>query len=151
MPKEITKEAKAAAEDYPKLELPKEGPQKPSLDRKIRSYPALKSKGRIKIKTMGRDGVTLNHETIDLRYVEQLMDSEQLASLGNVVKHLEENVFDGRKTLGQTIEELWRKLDSQGLAAVCDGSYLPGNLAMPRKQEIYACLNRYRRLGTSGK
>ena len=69
--------------------------------------------------------MTLNHETIDLRYVEQLMDSEQLASLGNVVKHLEENV--------------------------CDGSYLPGNLAMPRKQEIYACLNRYRRLGTSGK
>ena len=47
---------------------------------------------------MGRDGVTLNHETIDLRYVEQLMDSEQLASLGNVVKHLEENVFDGRFT-----------------------------------------------------
>jgi hypothetical protein len=36
----------------------------------------------------------------------------------------------------------------RGLCAVCDGSYLPGNLAMPRKQEIYACLNRYRKLGT---
>ncbi len=149
VPKEITKEAKAAAEDYPKLELPKEGPQKPSLDRKIRSYPALKSKGRIKIKTMGRDGVTLNHETIDLRYVEQLVDSEQLVTLGNVVKHLEENVFDGKKTLSQTIEELYKRLDSQGLGAVCDGSYLSGNLAMPRKQEIYACLNRYRKLGTA--
>ena len=149
VPKEITKEAKAAAEDYPKLELPKEGPQKPSLDRKIRSYPALKSKGRIKIKTMGRDGVTLNHETIDLRYVEQLVDSEQLVTLGNVVKHLEENVFDGKKTLSQTIEELYKRMDSQGLGAVCDGSYLSGNLAMPRKQEIYACLNRYRKLGTA--
>ncbi|MXP76140.1 isopentenyl-diphosphate delta-isomerase [Lachnospiraceae bacterium WCA-9-b2] len=149
VPKEITKEAKAAAEDYPKLELPKEGPKKPSLDRKIRSYPALKSKGRIKIKTMGRDGVTLNHETIDLRYVEQLVDSEQLVTLGNVVKHLEENVFDGKKTLSQTIEELYKRLDSQGLGAVCDGSYLSGNLAMPRKQEIYACLNRYRKLGTA--
>ena len=130
-------------------ELPKEGPQKPSLDRKIRSYPALKSKGRIKIKTMGRDGVTLNHETIDLRYVEQLVDSEQLVTLGNVVKHLEENVFDGKKTLSQTIEELYKRMDSQGLGAVCDGSYLSGNLAMPRKQEIYACLNRYRKLGTA--
>lgn len=149
VPKEITKEAKAAAEDYPKLEFPKEGPKKPSLDRKIRSYPALKSKGRIKIKTMGRDGVTLNHETIDLRYVEQLVDSEQLVTLGNVVKHLEENVFDGKKTLSQTIEELYKRLDSQGLGAVCDGSYLSGNLAMPRKQEIYACLNRYRKLGTA--
>lgn len=151
MPKEITEAAKTAAKDCPQLALPKEGPKKPSFDRKIRSFPGLKSKGRIKIKTMGRDGVTLNHETIDLRYVEQLMDSEQLAALGNVVRHLEENVFDGRKTLGQTVEELWRELSSKGLAAICDGSYLPGNLAMPRKQEIYACLNRYRRLGTSGK
>lgn len=148
VPKEITESAKAAAREYPELELPKEGPKKPSFDRKIRSYPGLKSKGRIKIKTMGRDGVTLNHETIDLRYVEQLMDSEQLTSLGNIVKYLEENVFDGRHTLGQTIEELYKKLDVRGLCAVCDGSYLPGNLAMPRKQEIYACLNRYRKLGT---
>ena len=76
------------------------------------------------------------------------MDTEQLAALGNVVKHLEENIFDGKRTLGQTIEDLYRKMDSQGLGAVCDGSYLPGNLAMPRKQEIYACLNRYRKLGT---
>lgn len=148
VPKEITEAAKTAAKDYPQLTLPKEGPKKPNFDRKIRSYPGLKSKGRIKIKTMGRDGVTLNHENIDLRYVEQLMDSEQLTSLGNVVKHLEENVFDGKRTLLQTIEELYKKLDLQGLSAVCDGSYLPGNLAMPRKQEIYACLNRYRRLGT---
>jgi len=151
VPKEITKSAKTAADEYPRLQLPKEGPKKPSFDRKVRSYPGLKSKGRIKIKTMGRDGVTLNHETIDLRYVEQLMDSEQLAALGNVVKYLEENVFNGRQTLGGAIEDLYRKLDGQGLGAVCDGSYLPGNLAMPRKQEIYACLNRYRRLGTERK
>lgn len=149
VPKEITEAAKTAAKDYPQLTLPKEGPKKPSFDRKIRSYPGLKSKGRIKIKTMGRDGVTLNHETIDLRYVEQLVDSEQLVTLGNVVKHLEENVFDGKKTLSQTIEELYKRMDSQGLGAVCDGSYLSGNLAMPRKQEIYACLNRYRKLGTA--
>ena len=149
VPREITEHAKTAARDYPRLELPKDGPGEPSFDRKIRRNPGLKNKGRVKIKTQGRDGVVLNHETIDLRYVEQLMDSEQLTSLGNIVKYLEEDVFDGRKTLKQTIEELYKKMDAQGLGAVCDGSYLPGNLAMPRKQEIYACLNRYRRLGTT--
>ncbi len=148
VPKEITEMAKTAAQDYPQLKLPQEGPKNPSFDRKVRSNPSLKNKGRIKIKTMGRDGVMLNHETIDLRYVEQLMDSEQLTTLGNIVKYLEEQMFDGRKTLGQAIEILYKKLDTQGLGAVCDGSYLPGNLAMPRKQEIYACLNRYRCLGT---
>ena len=37
-------------------------------------------------------------------------------------------------------------LDKDGLSAVCEGSYVPGGLAMVRKQEIYACLNRYRAL-----
>lgn len=146
-PKEITQTAKEAAKAYPSLELPKEAAKEPSYDRKIRSSPGLRQKGRVKIKTMGRDGVMLNHETIDLRYVEQLMDSEQLNTLGNIVRYLEEDVFDGRKTLGQAIEELQKKLDVQGLKAICEENYLPGNLAMPRKQEIYACLNRYRSLG----
>lgn len=149
VPKEITELAKEAAKDYPGLQLPKDKAKLPSFDRKIRSNPGLKNKGRVKIKTMGKDGVMLNHETIDLRYVEQLIDSEQLNALGNVVRHLEEHVFNGRKTLGQAIEELQDQLDTQGLKTICDGGYLPGNLAMPRKQEIYACLNRYRRLGTS--
>ena len=148
VPREITKLAKDAAMDYPQLKLPEGVIRKPSFDRKIRSNPDIRSKGRVKIKTMGRDGVMLNHETIDLRYVEQLTDSEQLTALGNIVKYLEERGFDGRKTLGEAIESLCKELDRKGLGAVCDGSYLPGNLAMPRRQEIYACLNRYRCLGT---
>lgn len=149
VPKEITGLAKEAARDYPKLKLPEDGVGQPSFDRKVRHNKEFKHKGRVKIKTMGRDGVMLNHETVDLRYVEQLMDSEQLTALGNMVKYLEEEMFDGRKTLGQAIEALWIRLNQQGLKAICDGGYLPGNLAMPRKQEIYACLNRYRHLGTS--
>lgn len=147
IPKEITKLAKEAARDYPKLKLPKDGVGRPSFDRKVRHNTEFKNKGRVKIKTMGRDGVMLNHETIDLRYVEQLMDSEQLTALGNILKYLEEQMFDGKKTLGQVVEALWAELNQHGLRTVCDGGYLPGNLAMPRKQEIYACLNRYRRLG----
>lgn len=149
VPKEITELAKEAARDYPKLKLPKDGVGQPSFDRKVRHNTEFKHKGRVKIKTMGRDGVMLNHETVDLRYVEQLMDSEQLTALGNMVKYLEEQMFDGRKTLGQAVEALWAELNQRGLKVICDGGYLPGNLAMPRKQEIYACLNRYRRLGTS--
>ena len=32
----------------------------------------------------------IGHETIDLRYVEQLVDSEQLNTLGQIVRFLEE-------------------------------------------------------------
>ena len=48
----------------------------------------------------------IGHETIDLRYVEQLVDSEQLNTLGQIVRFLEEEIFDGRKTLGQAIEQV---------------------------------------------
>lgn len=151
IPKEITTLAKKAADGYPKLKLPEDHPELPSSNRKVRANSGLRQKGRVKIKTMGRDGVMLNHETIDLRYVEQLTDSEQLATLGNILRYLEEEVFDGRKTVGQAVEEVWKKLKTNGPGVVCEGSLIPGNLAMPRKQEIYACVNRYRRLGTIGK
>lgn len=148
VPKEITQAAKAAAEEYPRLELPADKPQMPGFNRFVKNNPGLKQKGRIKIKTLGKDGVQLNHDTIDLRYVEQLADTEQLTCLGYIVKHMEECMMDGKTTIRQLVEQLASDLDKMGLKAVCDESYLPGNLALPRRQEIYACLNRYRRLGT---
>ena len=151
VPKEITALAKDAAKEYPKLMLPEEKPARPSFERMVRSNPGIRSKGRVKLKTLGRDGVMLNHETIDLRYVEQLVDSEQLTSLGNIVRYLEEELFDGKKTLGQAIEEMNRRLAAQGLDVLSEGGCVAGNLAIPRKQEIYACLNRYRQLRGSGR
>ena len=151
VPREITELAKEAASDYPALKFPEEKPEQPSFDRKVRKNPGIRQKGRVKLKTMGRDAVMIGHETIDLRYVEQLVDSEQLNTLGQIVRFLEEEIFDGRKTLGQAIEQVENVLDKKGLAGVCEGNTVPGNLARPRIQEIYACMNRYRKLGTDRK
>ena len=151
VPREITELAKKAASDYPALKFPEEKPEQPSFDRKVRRNPGIRQKGRVKLKTMGRDAVMIGHETIDLRYVEQLVDSEQLNTLGQIVRFLEEEIFDGRKTLGQAIEQVENVLDKKGLAGVCEGNTVPGNLARPRIQEIYACMNRYRKLGTDRK
>ena len=151
VPKEITEFAKKAAADYPALKFPEEKPKEPSYDRKVRKNPGIRQKGRVKIKTMGRDAIMIGHETIDLRYVEQLVDSEQLNTLGQIVRFLEEEIFDGKKTLGQAVEQAEKLLDKKGPAGVCEGSIVPGNLARPRIQEIYACMNRYRKLGTDRK
>ena len=95
---------------------------------------------------MGKDGVQLNHETVDLRYVEQLVDYEQLTCLGYMLKHMEEELLDGRKTVQEIIDGLVCETEKKGFAAFCGGEYLAGNLALPRKQEIHACMNRYRGL-----
>lgn len=146
IPREITARAKEAAAAYPPLELPKERAGKPVFERKPRKNPGIVHKGRIKIKTMGRDGVQLNHETVDLRYVEQLADYEQLTCLGYLLKYMEENMLDGKKTVREIVSELMQKLERDGFEAISDASYVAGNLALPRQQEIYACINRYRGL-----
>ena len=148
VPRKITELAKEEAKGYPRLQLPEDTPVLPDFDRKVKPSAGLRQKGRVKLKTMGRDGVMLNHETIDLRYVEQLADAEQLTMLGQITRYLEEEVFDGRKTLKQAVEQVAEQLETKGASVVCEGNVLPGNLAFPRRQEIYACLNRYRKLGT---
>ena len=72
IPREITETAKEAAREYPGLELPEKKGSLPGFDRRPGRNPGILHKGRIKVKTLGRDGFQLNHETVDLRYVEQL-------------------------------------------------------------------------------
>ena len=111
IPKEITARAKEAAAAYPSLGLPKERVKKPSFERRPRRNPGIVHKGRIKIKTMGKDGVQLNHETVDLRYVEQLADYEQLTCLGYMLKHMEEEMLDGKRTVQEIVEGLLGEME----------------------------------------
>ncbi len=102
---------------------------------------------RIKMKTMGLDGFSINRETVDMRYVEQLVDSEQLTALSYMIRHMKCRLFDGRKTMQQAVEALYEEVAKNGFTAFCPGrESLPGNLAMPRRQELYAALNRCREL-----
>lgn len=146
VPREITNIAKEAAKEYPGLELPEAKPKLLHSERKPRKNTGLLHKGRVKIKTMGRDGVLLNHENIDLRYVEQLADTEQLTCLGYLVKYMEDQQLDGTRSIKDVVDAVLEKIDKDGLSTICDGDYLPGNLAVPRREEIFSCLNRYRGL-----
>ena len=100
---------------------------------------------RLKVKVMGKDGFSLGRQNVDLRYIEQLIDSEQTAALGLLLKYAVEKLVDGRRTLPQIAEQLVHQLEQKGLSFFAEGGYIPGGYAMPRPQEIYACLNRYRR------
>lgn len=146
LPKDITEFAKQEAAAFPIPNDLVKPCTAPSYHRIVKSDFNFKKNDRIKLKTQGRDSVLINKETIDLRYVEQLADSEQLSSLGILVKYAQLHIFDGKKTLSDAVEELCRMLDKKGLPAVCEGSYVPCGYAVPRKQEIFACLNRYRSL-----
>lgn len=146
LPKDITDFAKKEAADFPLPEEPVSPATEPSYARTVKSDNSFRKNDRIKIKTQGKDSILINRDAIDLRYVEQLTDTEQLGTLGQLMKYAQLHLFDNKRTLGESAEELWKILEQKGISAVCEGSYVPGGFAMPRKQEIYACLNRYRAL-----
>lgn len=100
---------------------------------------------RLKVKTHGRDGFSFGRQEIDLRYIEQLVDSEQTATLGMLLKYAAENLIDGKRTLPEIVCFLNKQLENNGFTFLEEGSGISCGYAMPRIQEIYSCFNRYRR------
>lgn len=99
---------------------------------------------RIKTKTQGTDGFSVNKEQVELRYIEQLVDREQVDALSQILVYLSKHTFDGRKTVTDAVEWLYGQIESKGFAAF--GAEDSDHMAIPRKQEIYEMLNRCRNL-----
>ena len=114
--------------------------------------PAVRSHGRnagrpeqFKIKVHGKDGFLIGKQDVNLRYIEQLIDTEQTAALGLLLKYTIEKLADGTRTIDDIVKYLADQLKHKGLSFLSEGSYIPCGYAMPRIQEIYSCFNRYRR------
>lgn len=155
VPKDITEFAKKEAGQYASAAAAVQGrpavqklpdPALPSFQRVPTYNIALRRDDRLKTRTRGTDDVQLGHENIDLRYLEQLADQEQTAALSYILALAEKNLLDGRKTMTQLVDAICALMDQKGLAGLSSGGYLPTDLAMPRRQEIFACFNRYRGL-----
>lgn len=145
-PVEITAFAKKEAENYPYLTGDLPAAAVPDFCRIVKRDDAFARENRIKMRTDGTDGFSINKTEVDLRYVEQLVDSEQLTALAHMLKSMKLHDFDGKKTLQQAITGIYKRIETKGFSVFAGGEYLPGNLAMPRPQELYAAINRCREL-----
>lgn len=145
LPVDITEFAHKEAEQFPLiLEHIKEA-EMPSFNRIVKRDAAFQKENRIKMKVLGKEAVSINREEVDLRLVEQLADHEQLEALVQILKYMKLNLFDGKRTLREAVEVLYETIQKEEFEAFFAGT-IPGNLALPRKQEIYAVLNRCRGL-----
>ncbi len=116
----------------------------PNFVRRVRTTQRLGD--RVKVKSFGMDGVSIDKEEIDLHYVEQLADPEQVSMLGSIMRYVIENLMDGRHTTAEIVEQVMHVLDTKGMEGIHAGRFLPAGYAVPRKQEVAACLNRYRKM-----
>lgn len=145
-PVDITEFAKKEAENFPAIHPSVPSKTEPDYHRIIQPDSSFREDRRLKIKTMGADGICVNRETIDLRYLEQICDPEQVNTLSALLRYTQTHLFNGRTTLQESMERLETLLDEKGLELLSENGRIAPNLALPRIQEIYACLNRYRSL-----
>ena len=103
-----------------------------------------KKRDQVKIKQFGKDSFSIGRENVDLKYVEQILDAEQTTALAYCLKNLLEEMERKEQDVDLCVEKLCSQIKKQGLASLCKGSYLSVSMAQIRKQDIYACLNRYR-------
>ena len=99
----------------------------------------------VKVKTLGKDGISINKENIDLRAVEQIVDNEQLNTIGAIMKYAENKLMGKNLTLAQIADNITEELKNNliGIENI-KGGY--GSFAIVRQQEIMCAYNRYRKI-----
>ncbi|MBR5421180.1 MAG: ABC-ATPase domain-containing protein [Lachnospiraceae bacterium] len=100
---------------------------------------------KVKVRGSGTDSVSVGHESVELRFVEQVVDNEQTNLLASMLRMLEERYFNGRDSLPCCVDALYKAFLKNGFSAAAAGR-IPGNLAFVRRQELMAMVNRYRAL-----
>ncbi len=116
------------------------------FDRKILKGIIQNGPKGVKIKTLGTDGISINKEDINLRAVEQIVDKEQVTSIGYIMKWAEDNAINNNSTLKEVTDKILNRIKEKGLISINNSKGGACNLAMPRRQEIMAAFNRYRKL-----
>lgn len=88
---------------------------------------------------------------IDLSFVEQLVDASQTRAIVRMMVMLAKREADGKAALPEMLDRLCRRVEEQGLDVLSPfpGKH-PGDLALPRKAELAAAVNRLRTLMVKG-
>ncbi|WP_300913843.1 ABC-ATPase domain-containing protein [Faecalibaculum rodentium] len=136
VPLDITEKAKDAAKAYVFRE--KENLQ-PFDCRSVRIPHRVKESERSKVRSRGMDTISVDRQDIDMRYVEQLVDPEQLAAIGQLLKLANREIVDDSRTLTEVVDVLEDRMNAGALDET-----VRGHGARPRKQEILAAFNRQR-------
>ncbi|SHK29868.1 Predicted ATPase of the ABC class [Clostridium cavendishii DSM 21758] len=117
-----------------------------SFNRKVKKGTISEGPKGVKIKTIGLDTISINRDDINLRYIEQIVDNEQLNAIGSIMKYAENKYMNKNLSFEAMIDNIISDIDKTGLMSIEKIKGGSGSLAMPRKQEVMASYNRYRKL-----
>ncbi|MBI4321518.1 MAG: ABC-ATPase domain-containing protein [Chloroflexi bacterium] len=105
-------------------------------------------RGRMKVSARGLRAIEFGEETIDLQYVEQLVDPSQTRAIADMLVYgLRQGYFEGEVTLVGALRRCLADVSARGLDVISPrAGQHPGDYALPRLQEMAAAINRLRGL-----
>ena len=145
-PYDITEQARVVAAAHPN---PRPVVRTPSLSRTRRipqpgGLELRRGTRRYSARAHGRHKVTLGRETIDMRYVAQLVDSGQTQALARALLCAYTQHINGKRPLVDIVESIMEDIAQRGLD--CLDERLVGDLVLFRRHELAAAMNRLRPL-----
>lgn len=146
-PREVTKEAKAVAAQYPtgrKVEVAGEWPAPTSRIPLAESLDPSRGKREVSIKTRALRAVLFGTEEIDVSLVAQLVDEGQVRAIGQALNLARERFMDGRRSLAEVVAAVMAEIERHGLDAL--DRRQTGDYVIFRPYELAAALNRLRTL-----
>lgn len=100
--------------------------------------------GRLKVRS-SLDSVQAGGGSADMRLVEQLVDPEQAAAIAQMARlALQRGMLNGSFSAQEVAEEVFSLVERDGLGALDERGCPACGLAMPRRHELVAALNRWR-------
>lgn len=146
---DATEEAKRIAREMRTARRPEGGERFGPLTPRVvlpTSFDAHRGK-KEKVEAKGLHTILYGTTTIDLSAVEQLVDASQTRAIAYILRWMDKVGADGTKTLAELLDEVFALIADKGLDAISPfvGQH-PGDLALPRRFEVAAAVNRLRTL-----
>ena len=146
-PRCVTQTAKEIAERHTTKRIDEGGTAFGDVtSRRTRNESFDPSRGRkeVKIDAKGLKTILYGRTTIDLSYLEQLVDRSQTRSIGLLIHYYAKHYIHRGLSLKEGLEGCFQDLEEKGLDMLLP--YRVGNLARPRIYEVAGAVNRMRTL-----
>jgi len=146
-PRDVTTEAKRIAKNNQNERTAEVKCQLTAVRKRAPEPQSFKLDPKGKVKAKGLNNIIFGRADIDLAHVEQLVDSSQTNAIAEILRYCAIQYVDGERQISEVIDKVLDDIDTKGLGIISPfRDQHSGDLALPRKYEIAAAINRFRKL-----
>jgi predicted ABC-class ATPase len=144
-PHDATSRAREVREEFPARIPPGSGVVHPPRGRRVRASSIDLRRGkRETARGKGLQAIELGRERVDLAYLEQLAEAGQAEAIARIVGEFASG--KGSRGVEEVVKGALDSVEDNGLDSLGNFRGHPGELSLPRPQEVAAAINRVRSL-----